>query len=188
MWARKQENQNSIRFYEYEHTLLVFQVMFLLMKNMVLSCLNFWIMYFFPGRRRRCNRYGVVCLLSQGITTSIINENVLTWFLQATWTERQTLGSFSNDDSDGNENVKNAKGLITKTTTLHVHFTLFWHISLPSFSFSFSKLGCSFWNMASPVDRQKRSIDRITMAWWISHFNEPLKRLRKFLIFTSCSF
>jgi len=31
------------------------------------------------------------------------------------------LGSFSNDDGDGNENVKKAIGLSRKTTTLHVH-------------------------------------------------------------------
>lgn len=33
-----------------------------------------------------------------------------------------TLGSFSNDDCDGNENVKKAT-LTTKTTTLHAHYT-----------------------------------------------------------------
>ena len=31
------------------------------------------------------------------------------------------LGSFSNDDGDGNEDVKKATGLLRKTTTLHVH-------------------------------------------------------------------
>ena len=32
------------------------------------------------------------------------------------------VGRFSNDDSDGNEKlIKKAVGLITKTTTLHVH-------------------------------------------------------------------
>ena len=33
------------------------------------------------------------------------------------------LGSFSNDDGDGKEDVKKAIGLLRKTTTLHVHHT-----------------------------------------------------------------
>ena len=37
----------------------------------------------------------------------------------------------SNDDGNGNENVKKATSSITKTITLHVHYT-FWYISLPS--------------------------------------------------------
>ena len=41
------------------------------------------------------------------------------------------LGSFSNDDGDGNENGKKAKSLISKTTRLHVNHT-FLYISLPS--------------------------------------------------------
>ena len=41
------------------------------------------------------------------------------------------VGSFSNDDGDGNEDVKKAIGLLRKTTTLHVHHA-FWFISLPS--------------------------------------------------------
>ena len=40
-------------------------------------------------------------------------------------------GSFSNDDGDGNNNGKKAIGLISKTTTLHVHHA-FLYISLPS--------------------------------------------------------
>ena len=43
----------------------------------------------------------------------------------------RTVGSFGNDDIDGSENVKKATDLITKTTTLHVHYT-FRYISLPS--------------------------------------------------------
>ena len=38
-------------------------------------------------------------------------------------------GSFSNDDGDGNENVKKAINLISKTTTLHAQHT-FLYISL----------------------------------------------------------
>ena len=43
------------------------------------------------------------------------------------------LGSFSNDDGDGNgnEDVKKTIGLLRKTTTLHVHHA-FLYISLPS--------------------------------------------------------
>ena len=39
--------------------------------------------------------------------------------------------SFSNGDGDGNENGKKAIGLISKTTTLHMHHTIL-YISLPS--------------------------------------------------------
>ena len=44
---------------------------------------------------------------------------------------RSLLGSFSNDDGDGNQDVKKAIGLLRKTTTLHVHHA-FLYISLPS--------------------------------------------------------
>ena len=40
-------------------------------------------------------------------------------------------GSFSNDDGDGNQDVKKAIGLLRKTTTLHVHHAVL-YISLPS--------------------------------------------------------
>ena len=43
----------------------------------------------------------------------------------------KSIGSFSNDDGDGNQDVKNAIGLLRKTTTLHVHHA-FLYISLPS--------------------------------------------------------
>ena len=41
-----------------------------------------------------------------------------------------SVGSFSNDDGDGNENVKKAVGLLSKTTSLHAHHA-FLYISLP---------------------------------------------------------
>ena len=44
---------------------------------------------------------------------------------------RLKLGSFSNDDGDGSEDVKKAIGLLRKTTSLHVHHA-FLYISLPS--------------------------------------------------------
>ena len=40
------------------------------------------------------------------------------------------IGSFSNDNSDGTKNIKEAIGLLSKTTTLHVH-QAFLCISLP---------------------------------------------------------
>ena len=43
----------------------------------------------------------------------------------------KSIGSFSNDDGDGNKDVKKAIGLLRKTTTLHVHHA-FLYISLPS--------------------------------------------------------
>ena len=42
-----------------------------------------------------------------------------------------TIGSFSNNDGDGKEDVKKAIGLLRKTTTLHVHHA-FLYISLLS--------------------------------------------------------
>ena len=41
-----------------------------------------------------------------------------------------SVESFSNDDGDGNENVKKAIGLFSKTTSLLVHHA-FSYISLP---------------------------------------------------------
>ena len=41
-----------------------------------------------------------------------------------------SVGSFSNDDGDGNKNVKKAISLLSKTTSLHVHYA-FLYISLP---------------------------------------------------------
>ena len=41
-----------------------------------------------------------------------------------------SLGSFSNDDGDGYENVKTAIGLLNETSSLHVHHA-FLYISLP---------------------------------------------------------
>ena len=41
-----------------------------------------------------------------------------------------SVGTFSNDDGDGNENVKKAIGLLSKTTSLYVHHS-FLNISLP---------------------------------------------------------
>ena len=41
-----------------------------------------------------------------------------------------SVGSFSNDDGDSNDNIKKALGLLSKTTSLHMHHT-FLYISLP---------------------------------------------------------
>ena len=45
--------------------------------------------------------------------------------------EPASLGTLRSNDADGKENVKKTKGLISKTTTLHVHHA-FLYISLPS--------------------------------------------------------
>ena len=42
-----------------------------------------------------------------------------------------SVGSFSNDDGDGNENVKKAIGLMSKTTSLHVHHAFLYIFCLP---------------------------------------------------------
>ena len=42
----------------------------------------------------------------------------------------ELTGTFSNDDGDGNEKAKRAIGLLSKTTSLHVHHA-FLYISLP---------------------------------------------------------
>ena len=43
----------------------------------------------------------------------------------------KSVVSFNNDECDGNENAKKAMGLLSKTTTLHVHHA-FLYISSPS--------------------------------------------------------
>ena len=55
------------------------------------------------------------------------------------------MGSLSNDDADGNENGKKEIGLISKTTTLHVHHAFSVHffcsllpdynVKVPEFTF-----------------------------------------------------
>ena len=73
------------------------------------------------------------------------------WLIFGTSTHARKLsfremseGSFSNDDGDGNENVKKAIGLLSKTTSLHVHhafshiFLLLphdWDMKMPCFTF-----------------------------------------------------
>ena len=57
----------------------------------------------------------------------------------------ETTGSFSNDAGDGNENVKKATGLLSKTTTLHVHHA-FLYISLPSlYDYDVKMPNCKFY-------------------------------------------
>ena len=48
------------------------------------------------------------------------------------------VGSFSNDDGDGNKDVKKAIGLLIKATTLHVHHAFLLHdlnVKMPNFTF-----------------------------------------------------
>ena len=55
-----------------------------------------------------------------------------------------SVGSLSNDNSDGNENVKKAIGLLSRTTSLHMHHTFLYisspllhdyNMKMPSFTF-----------------------------------------------------
>ena len=43
------------------------------------------------------------------------------------------IGTLRSNDADGNENVKKTEGLMSKTTTLHVHHAFFVHF-FPVFS------------------------------------------------------
>ena len=54
------------------------------------------------------------------------------------------IGTLRSNDADGNENVKKTIGLISKTTTLHVHhaflyisflFLLDFDVKMPNFAF-----------------------------------------------------
>ena len=68
----------------------------------------------------------------------------------------ETLGSFSNDNGDGNQDIKKAIGLLRKTTTLHVHHA-FLYISLPSLhDYEMKMPNCKF--MEDVNDKR----------WWIS--------------------
>ena len=58
------------------------------------------------------------------------SEEDMTCSLISPCSPMSPIGSLSNDDADGNENGKKAIGLISKTTTLHVHHA-FLYISLP---------------------------------------------------------
>ena len=54
-------------------------------------------------------------------------NNTHAWKLSV---HEMSVGSFSNDDGDSNDNIKKALGLLSKTTSLHMHHT-FLYISLP---------------------------------------------------------
>ena len=71
-----------------------------------------------------------------------------------------TIGTLRSNDPDGNENIEKTIGLISKTTTLHVHHAclyisfLFFHdydVNMPNFAFyggrkqATTKLCLSFW-------------------------------------------
>ena len=49
-----------------------------------------------------------------------------------------TLGTLRSNDADGNESVKKTIGLISKTTTLHVHHAFFVHFSFRFFCYQIS--------------------------------------------------
>ena len=56
-----------------------------------------------------------------------------------------TLGSFSNDDGDGNQDVKKAIGLLRKTTTLHMHHAFLYISSLSLHDYDMKFPSCKFY-------------------------------------------
>ena len=74
---------------------------------------------------------------------------------------KSLLGSFSNDKGDGNENAKKAMGLLSKTTTLHVHHAFLYisllslhdyHLKMPDFTLYGGRLTFSAdWNKRDNV-------------------------------------
>ena len=89
-----------------------------------------------------------------------------------------SVGSFSNDDGggngNGNENVKKAIGLLSKTTSLHVHHAFLYislpllhdyDVKMPSFTFyggrktSDDKLFFLFLNLSAPKEINSWEID-----------------------------
>ena len=62
-----------------------------------------------------------------------------------------SVGSFSNDGGGGNENVKKAIGLLSKTTSLHVH-DAFLYISLPLlYDYDVKLPSVTFYNCLQPL-------------------------------------
>ena len=71
------------------------------------------------------------------------------------------LGSFSNNDGDGNQDVKKVIGLLHKTTTSHVHHT-FLYISLPSLrDYDVKMPNCKFYEDASKRRRISFSLSQL---------------------------
>ena len=71
------------------------------------------------------------------------------------------LGSFSNDGGDGNEDVKKAIGLLSKTTSLHVHHA-FLYVSLPSLHDCNVKMpNCKFMKDANKRRRISFSLSKL---------------------------
>ena len=74
-----------------------------------------------------------------------------------------SVGSFSNDDGDGNENVKKAIGLLSKTTSLHVHHA-FLYIFLPLLhDYDVKMLSFTFYRGRKTSD-DKLFSDKVTSA------------------------
>ena len=61
-----------------------------------------------------------------------------------------SLGSFTNDDGDGdgNEDVKKAVGLLRKTTTLHVHHAFLY---IPFHDYDVKMPSCKFFGGRTPA-------------------------------------
>ena len=76
---------------------------------------------------------------------------------------RYLTESVSDDDRDGNENVKKAIGLMIKTTILHVHYT-FWYISLSSLDDKDMKcLDGMFYGGTTTATATKTSVEKVTL-------------------------
>ena len=79
---------------------------------------------------RKLSRCGASAV-SEGSTVFMSQERVLFPAADRHNCCHSETGSFSNDDGDGNQDVKKVIGLLRKTITLHVHHA-FLYISLPS--------------------------------------------------------
>ena len=72
--------------------------------------------------RNLCTARLFVRILRKEIKFSLWRDSALPWKrTRARW----TLATLRNYDGDGKENVKKALGLMSKTTTLHVHHAFF---------------------------------------------------------------
>ena len=93
------------------------------------------------------------------------------------------LGTLRSNDEDGNENIKKTIGLISKTTTLHMHHAflyisfLFLHdydVNMPNFAFyggrkqATTKLCLSFWDCLWTLEIQlQEGFAYISQSKWI---------------------
>ena len=79
----------------------------------------------------------------------------------------KSVGTLRNYDGDGEENVKKAGGLISKTTTLHVHHA-FLYISLPL--------------QSKTIDLDWQNNNSARASRFFVHFFAVLAQLRRFFL------